>query len=251
MNKTAIAWTEFTWNPVTGCSKCSPECAHCYAEKLAHRWFKAGNPRYTNEFKVTEHPEALLEPTKKKLQSDSSNMCFVCSMGDLFHEEVSFDFIDKVLTVMANTPAITFQLLTKRDVRMAEFFSTRRVPQNVWLGVTCGSRQSLDRVKTLSQISAPVRFISAEPLLEDIAPELDLTGIDWVIVGGESGKDSRRMKEDWAWNLKVKSDESNVAFFFKQWGSIGQDGVLRSKRKNGNLLKGKVYNAYPTPRLSY
>lgn len=250
MQKTSICWTDSSWNPVTGCTQCSPECHHCYAKAMANRWFKAGNPRYANNFTVTLHPEALLEPFSFP-KSEGNILCFVCSMADLFHEDVPFEFIDKIMTVIRNTPHITYQLLTKRDKRMAEYFSTRKVPANAWVGVTCGHKHSLHRVDTLRTIAAPVRFISVEPLLEDIATDLDLTGIDWVIVGGESGKDARQMQEDWAWNLKEFTDKAGVAFLFKQWGSLGCDGVRRSKQANGCLLKGAEYKAYPTPRVNF
>jgi len=250
MNKTPICWTDLSWNPVTGCTKCSPECKYCYALRDATRWQAAGNPRYENGFKVTLHPEALTEPLA--YPRGQPILCFVCSMADLFHVEVPFEYIDKVMTIIENTQHITYQLLTKRAERMAEYFSTRLVPQNVWLGVTCGCRESLYRVDILRGIPAPVRFISDEPHLDDFADELDLTSIDWVITGGESGnKKSRPMNEEWVWKMKELCEKEDVAFTFKQWGDIAPDGTRHSKHTNGCLLRGKEYKAYPTPRTVY
>lgn len=241
--KTKIEWTEDVWNPVTGCTKCSEECRHCYAEKFCNRHRGIGTPKYANGFKLTIHPEEIEKV--KKFRPDS--MVFLPSMSDLFHEDVPDYFIEEVITACETRPDVTFQLLTKRAKRMAEFFKNRPVPQNVWVGVTIGHShpKCVERLAYLKQIDAPIRFISAEPLLDDVAPLLDLTGIDWVIVGGESGPGARPMKENWVWNLKLACDKASAAFFFKQWGSIGADGVRRKKELNGSLLKGKEYKAYP------
>ena len=173
-------------------------------------------------------------------------------MGDLFHVEVPESFIDQVIGVVMSTPWITFQILTKRSARMASYFSSHRCPANAWLGVTCGCKKSLVRVDDLRGIAAPVRWLSIEPCLSDLANEgLDLTGIDWIIVGGESGQRARPMEESWAMNLKQLADASGTSFFFKQWGTWGVDGIRRSKEANGHLLGGVEYHNYPTPRLVY
>ena len=252
MNTTSISWTEFTWNPVSGCSHAgTPECDNCYAKVLANRLHCAGNPRYVNNFGVTIHPEALLESMPKKKKA----MCFFPSMGDLFHKLVPESFIDQAIRVIEQRPNITFQLLTKRSERMKAYFETHRCPSNLWLGVTCGHKDSLFRVDDLRGIAAPVRFVSAEPLLSDLANEgLDLIDIDWIIAGGERAPKTavRRMREDWVLNLKNIADANGTAFFFKQWGNIGPDGIWRhDPKKNGDLLGGVNYHNYPTPRVNY
>lgn len=207
-----------------------------------------GNPRYVNGFKVTLHPQALKEPFGWK----GNVMCFLPSMGDLFHDDVPDDFIDQVIDVVEQTPNVTYQLLTKRSKRFKAYFAQRRCAPNLWLGVTCGHKDSMSKVDDLREIAAPVRFISAEPLLGDLANQgMDLTGIDWCIAGGESGKKARRMLPAWPMNLKHLADVSGTTFFFKQWGAWGADGVFRSKKANGHLLGGVEYHNYPTPRLNY
>lgn len=249
MNDTSISWTELSWNPVTGCTHAgTPECDKCYAAALAKRLKGMGNPRYVNGFKVTLHPGALKEPFAFKNKA----MCFLPSMGDLFHVDVPDNFIEQVINVVEQTPNITYQLLTKRSDRLKAYFTQRRCPSNLWLGVTCGHKDSLFRVDDLRGIAAPVRFVSAEPLLSDLANEgMDLNGIDWCIVGGESGTGARPMDESWAMNLKSLADASGTTFFFKQWGTWGADGVRRSKKANGHLLGGVEYHIYPTPRVNY
>lgn len=249
MNDTSISWTELSWNPVTGCTHAgTDECDGCYAAALAKRLKGMGNPRYVNGFKVTLHPEALKEPFAFKNKA----MCFLPSMGDLFHDDVPESFIDQVIDVVEQTPNITYQLLTKRSKRLKAYFAQRRCPSNLWLGVTCGHKSSLARVDDLRGIAAPVRFISAEPLLGDLANEgMDLTGIDWIIVGGESGPNARPMQEAWALNLKDLADTCGTTFFFKQWGTWGVDGVRRSKKANGHLLGGVEYYNYPAPRINF
>lgn len=251
MNNTSISWTEMSWNPVTGCDHAgTEECDNCYAKVMAKRLKAMGNSRYSQGFKVTCHPEALNEP----LATDPNKefMCFLPSMGDLFHDDVPESFIDQVLDVVENTPWITYQILTKRSARMASYFSSHRCPANAWLGVTCGCKKSLVRVDDLRSIAAPVRWLSIEPCLSDLANEgMDLTGIDWIIVGGESGQHARPMEESWAMNLKQLADTSGTTFFFKQWGTWGVDGVRRSKKDNGHLLDGVEYHNYPTPRVNY
>lgn len=246
MNNTKINWTQYTWNPITGCDWVSDACDHCYARSMAKRLQGANNPLYKNGFKVTLHYDKLYDP--REIKNKEGSMVFVCSMSDLFHKDVPFDFIDKVFSTIIGTPKLTYQILTKRTDRMAEYFSTRPVPENAWIGTTVENKAALNRVEILKKIDASVRWLSCEPLLEDLTPAIDLVGIDWVVVGGESGQQSRAMKEDWVWNLKQAATNSGTAFFFKQWGSIGQDGVRRSKKDNGNLLKGKSYMDYPRPR---
>ena len=243
MRKTKIAWTEDVWNPVTGCTKCTEECRHCYAEKFCIRHKGRGILKYANGFKLTIHPEEI----EKVKQFRPGSLVFLPSMSDLFHENVPDFFIEAVISACESRPDVTFQLLTKRAKRMADFFSKHPVPQNVWVGVTIGHShpKCIERLDYLKQIDAPIRFISAEPLLADIASLVDLTGIDWVIVGGESGPGARPMKEEWAWNLKLACENAGAAFFFKQWGSIGADGIRRKKELNGCLLKGNEYKEYP------
>ena len=226
---------------MTGCTKTSEGCAHCYAEVMARRLKAMGTENYKNGFKVTLHEDALNEPKKWHKPRN----IFVCSMSDLFHKDVPFEFVDKVIQVIKDTPQHRYQLLTKRAERMKDYFMTREVPKNVWVGVTVEVQTSKSRIDALRTIkNAPIRFLSCEPLLEDLG-ELDLTGIDWIIVGGESGLQARPMKEEWVKGIKAQCDAANKAFFFKQWGTWGSDGVKRDKHKNGKLLDGKVCQAMP------
>ena len=241
MSTTKIEWTDATWNPVTGCTKISAGCAHCYAETMSRRLKAMGNVKYGNGFRVTLHEEALDEPKKWR----KPRTIFVCSMSDLFHQDVPFEFVDKVMRVIKETPQHRYQLLTKRAERMADYFLTREVPGNVWIGVTVEVQESKERMEALREIkSAPIRFLSCEPLLEDLG-ELDLSGIDWIIVGGESGLQARPMKEEWVKSIKAQCDAAGKAFFFKQWGTWGSDGVKRDKHKNGKELDGKIRQKMP------
>lgn len=241
MSTSKIEWTDASWNPITGCSKISPGCQHCYAEMMARRLCAMRVDKYKNGFRVTLHEDCLEEPVKWR----KPKTIFVCSMSDLFHEDVPFGFIDKVLLVIERTPQHRYQILTKRAKRMVEYFSTRSVPENVWLGVTVDVKASKSRIDSLRSIkNAPIRFLSCEPLLEDLGT-LDLTGIDWIIVGGESGRKARPMKEEWALNIKQQVDAAGKAFFFKQWGTWGSDGVKRDKHKNGKALKGEICQKMP------
>lgn len=241
MSTTKIEWTDSTWNPVTGCTKMSAGCAHCYAETMSRRLKAMGTPKYRNGFIVTLHKEALEEPKKWR----KPRTIFVCSMSDLFHKDVPFEFIDKVIGVIKETPQHRYQLLTKRAERMKEYFLTREVPNNVWIGVTVEMQSSKDRIDNLRAIkNAPIKFLSCEPLLEDLG-ELNLTGIDWIIVGGESGNQARPMQEEWVLNIQRQCKAANKAFFFKQWGTWGSDGVKRDKHKNGKKLNGEVCQKMP------
>ncbi|MCR4664139.1 MAG: phage Gp37/Gp68 family protein [Paludibacteraceae bacterium] len=240
MKTTKIEWTDRTWNPITGCTKYSAGCAHCYAETMSRRLRAMGLDKYADGFQLAIHPEALKEP----LQWKKPHNIFVCSMSDIFHKDVPFDFVDKIMTTIEQTPQHSYQILTKRAERMNEYFSSRNIPKNVWLGVTVENADVKSRIDYLRNIPATVCFLSCEPLLEDLG-ELDLQGIDWVIVGGESGNQARLMKEEWVLNIKDQVDASNAAFFFKQWGTWGSDGIKRDKHKNGKLLQGKVSQSMP------
>lgn len=243
MAKSKIQWTERTWNPVTGCTKISEGCRHCYAETMAKRLQGMGQKRYANGFQLTLHPEALNEPKKIKEPS----MFFVCSMGDLFHRDVPFDFIDKIMDVIEATPQHTYQLLTKRADNMREYFDHYRhnVPANVWLGITLESPYYNWRRVELSLIQCDnVKFLSCEPLLSDLGV-LNLEGVDWVICGGESGSQARPMRKEWIQNIQRQCKEQDVPFFFKQWGTWGEDGIKRDKKANGCMIDGVVYQEFP------
>ncbi len=240
MAETKIEWTDKTWNPITGCTKKSEGCAHCYAEVMARRLKAMGQLKYQNEFKLTLHPEDLDEP--KKWQKPHN--IFVCSMGDLFHEEVPFDFVDKVMAIVRETPQHRYQILTKRAERMEDYFNMHEIPANVWLGVTVEVQRTLYRIDHLRHLPASVRFLSCEPLLEDLG-EMNLDGIDWIIVGGESGFQARPMRESWVLNIKHQAEQANIAFFFKQWGTWSRDGVKRNKHVNGKLLEGNIVQQMP------
>lgn len=240
MAESKIEWTDKTWNPITGCTKKSEGCAHCYAEVMARRLKGMGKPKYKNAFKLTLQPDALNEP---KSWTKPHNI-FVCSMGDLFHEQVPFEYIDKVMTTIEDTPQHRYQILTKRPERMNEYFATHAIPNNVWLGTTVESQKNKARIDYLRNLNAPVRFLSCEPLLEDLQ-ELNLAGINWVIVGGESGMQARPMKEQWVMNILEQCKKSNIAFFFKQWGTWGFDGIKRNKHANGKLLQGQIIQEMP------
>lgn len=245
--KTKIQWTENVWNPVTGCSKVSEACLNCYAEVMAKRLqaMPASRDKYKNGFKVTLHPKCLKEPYNWKKPS----MVFVCSMGDIFHEDVPDKFINEVMNVIHMNPQHTFQILTKRAQRMAEFFRVWfPVPQNAWIGTTCESSKHYDRVDVIRGIKgAAVKFLSCEPLLGSMN-DINLDGIDWVITGGESGVNARRTPKEWFIGLRDACLRWNTPFFFKQWGAWGEDGMKRSKYANGSLLDGTEWKQYPKER---
>lgn len=240
MASSSIEWTDKTWNPITGCTKISEGCKHCYAEVMAKRLQGMKKPKYQNGFSITLHPNALNEP----LGWTNPCMIFVCSMSDLFHNNIPFDFIDQILNIIKKTPQHNYQILTKRAKRMAEYFATRVVPNNVWIGVTVENSKVKDRIDYIRNINASIRFISCEPLIDDLG-ELDLKGINWIIVGGESGMQARPMKEEWVLNIKRQADDNNIPFFFKQWGTWGVDGIKRNKKINGNLLQGNIVQDMP------
>jgi len=236
-----IEWTEQTWNPTVGCTKISAGCKNCYAEAMAHRLQAMKTPGYENGFELTVLPQRLNDPIKRK----KPTIYFVNSMSDLFHEKVPDDHIDQVFRVIQKTPQHTYQILTKRATRMADYFINRVVPNNAWLGVSVENRkEGVPRINNLKKVPAQIRFLSVEPLLEDVG-KLDLTSIHWVIVGGESGPKARPMKQEWADALRSQCEEQGVAFFFKQWGGWGADGKKRAKAANGRLLNGRTWDGMP------
>lgn len=229
-----IEWTHATWNPVTGCTKVSPGCKYCYAERLAHRLQMMGQPKYRYGFAVTTHPEVLDIPSKWK----KSRLVFVNSMGDLFHEKIPFSFIENVFQVMISSKQHTFQVLTKRSERLAELAPDLPWSGNLWMGVTVENADYTFRIGDLQKVPAVVRFLSVEPLLGPI-PELPLDGIDWVTVGGESGPLARPMDSTWVRQIRDRCVAAGVPFFFKQWGGP-------NRRARGRLLDGRLWNDMPS-----
>ncbi|MCL4687117.1 MAG: DUF5131 family protein [Burkholderiales bacterium] len=237
-----IEWTEQTWNPTIGCTKISAGCKNCYAETMARRLQAMGVNGYEKGFRLRLLPERLSEP----LERLKPTVYFVNSMSDLFHEGVPFEYVDRVFGVMRRATWHTFQVLTKRADRMARYCKSREVPPNVWLGVSVEDRRyGVPRIDVLRHIDAAVRFLSIEPLLENLMP-LDLNGIHWVIVGGESGPRARPMRPEWVECIRQQCAQCDVAFFFKQWGAWGSDGVKRTKKANGRVFGGQVWDAMPT-----
>ena len=236
-----IEWTEQTWNPTTGCTKITPGCKHCYAEIMAKRLQAIGTPGYDNGFRLSLMENRLNQP----LQRRKPTIYFVNSMSDLFHEDIPDEFLDQAFSVISRTPHHTYQILTKRSERMHRYFASHAVPSNVWLGVTVEDRQhGVPRIDDLRLVEATVRFVSAEPLLEDLG-EIDLTDIHWMIVGGESGPKARPMKQEWVENIHHHCRRSETAFFFKQWGGWGVDGKRRAKKKNGRTFNGRTWDEMP------
>ncbi|MBN2301142.1 MAG: phage Gp37/Gp68 family protein [Lentisphaerae bacterium] len=237
-NKSPIEWTESTWNPVTGCTKISTGCAHCYAERMAYRLQAMGQPNYRNGFDVTIHEHALDIPLRWK----SSQMIFVNSMSDLFHKDVPSKFIHKVFSTMNRADWHTYQVLTKRAGRFAQLQGSLAWASHIWMGVTVENANHIDRIDYLRYSNAQVKFLSLEPLLGPI-PKLNLSGIDWVIVGGESGPGARPMQESWVLDIKDQCLSSGVSFFFKQWGGV-------QKKKAGRLLEGRTWDQMPVSLVS-
>ena len=236
-----IEWTEQTWNPTVGCQKVSAGCKNCYAETMARRLQAMSTPGYENGFDLTLLPQRLGDPVKRK----KPTVYFVNSMSDLFHEGVPAAYVDQVFDVIAKTPQHTYQILTKRAARMARHFRGRTVPENAWLGVSVENRRhGVPRIAHLRQVPARIRFLSVEPLLEDVG-DIDLTDIHWVIVGGESGANARPMKPEWAETVRQQCEAQGVSFFFKQWGGWGADGKRRAKSANGRLLHGRTWDEMP------
>ena len=234
-DKSPIEWTDATWNPVSGCTKVSPGCAHCYAETITLR-FKRGGPFLPGKTTILPHPERLEIPAKWR----DPRMVFVNSMSDLYHEEVPFQFISEIFDVMREHDRHTYQVLTKRPERMLEYYEWAgrfEWPEHIWAGVSVENQYWADRrVPLLRQLPAPIRFLSCEPLLKPV--ELDLDGISWVIVGGESGHRARPMNEDWVLGIKGECERTGVAFFFKQWGG-------RTSKSGGRKLSGQEWSQMP------
>lgn len=231
--RSSIEWTDMTWNPVTGCSKISAGCKNCYAERMAHRLKAMGQPNYRNGFEVTLQPHALERP----LQLKSPQVIFVNSMSDLFHEDIPESFIHEVFDVMRRAHWHHFQILTKRAERLATLAPRIDWPPNVWMGVSIENQASVARVDHLRSVPAAVRFLSIEPLIGRIQ-SLELEGVHWVIVGGESGPRSRPIREEWVVELRDLCIGAAVPFFFKQWGGF-------HKKKNGRELHGRTWEEMP------
>ncbi len=208
---------------------------------MARRLQAMGLQKYANGFTPTLHPACLDEPRAWRKPST----VFVCSMSDLFHPEVPFDFINRVMDTICETPQHTYQILTKRAARMEEYFSIRQAPSNAWLGVTVENREAKERIDHLRTLEASVRFLSCEPLLEDLG-ELELAGISWIIVGGESGAQARRMRPEWAVGIRKQAEAHGIPFFFKQWGTWSAAGERGSKKANGRMLEGRLVQELPS-----
>ena len=233
MAQSSIEWTELTWNPTTGCTKISAGCKFCYAEVMSRRLKAMGLDKYKNGFKLAIHEDALDIP----YSWSGSKIVFVNSMSDLFHKDVPLAFIKRVFKVMNETPQHTYQVLTKRGDVLLKYDKELTWTPNIWMGVSVEDEKVVNRIDFLRQTSAQVKFLSCEPLIGAL-PNLDLTNIDWVIVGGESGRKPRLMKPEWVLDIKAQCRENKVAFFFKQWGGT-------NKKKTGRLLKGKTYDEMP------
>ena len=228
-----IEWTDATWNPVRGCTKISPGCAHCYAERFAERFRGVPGHPYEQGFDLRLVPEKLAEP----LRWSQSRMVFVNSMSDLFHAKVSEAYIRRVFNVMKRAHWHRFQVLTKRADRLAEMAPRLEWAENIWQGVSVESQAYVGRIDQLRQVNAAVRFLSLEPLLGPL-PRLDLSGIHWVIVGGESGPGARPMDPEWARDLRDQCQAAGVPFFFKQWGGV-------NKKTSGRELDGRTWDEMP------
>lgn len=241
-DRSAIEWTEATWNPTTGCDRVTPGCDNCYALVLARRLKAMGTAKYQNDgdprtsgpgFGLTLHPGALGVPFRWK----APRMVFVNSMSDLFHAKVPVAFVEQVFQVIAETPQHTYQLLTKRAKRLRRLADRLDWPPNLWMGVSVESQDQLDRIDDLRQVPAAVRFLSCEPLLGPLS-DLDLQGIGWVIAGGESGLNHRPVKEEWVTGIRDTCREADVPFFFKQWGG-------RTPKAGGRELAGETWSQTP------
>jgi len=235
MAQSSIEWTELTWNPVTGCTKVSQGCKFCYAEVMAKRLKAMGVEKYKDGFKVRTHPDTLDEPYKWK----KSRVVFVNSMSDLFHPEVPLEFIQDVFKVMNDNPRHVFQILTKRTELLLEYDMAGRLnwTDNIWMGTSVEDNRVKERIDTLSQTKADTKFLSCEPLIGPLT-DMNLSKIDWVIVGGESGHNPRDMKPEWVIDIKEQCENANVPFFFKQWGG-------RNKKKNGRELMERTWDEMP------
>lgn len=231
--RSGIEWTESTWNPLTGCTKISPGCKHCYAERMARRLHAMGQPNYANGFRLTLHESAISAPLGWK----KPQVIFVNSMSDLFHRDVPVEFIQRIFSVMRSASWHTFQVLTKRSERLLELSPHINWPENVWMGVSVENSDYVYRIDHLRQTQALTKFLSLEPLLGPL-PGLDLHGINWVIVGGESGPGARPLKEEWVLEVRDQCHAADVPFFFKQWGGV-------RKKRAGRQLEGRTWDAMP------
>jgi len=232
-SKSSIEWTDSTWNPVTGCTKISPGCKNCYAERMAKRLKAMRQPNYKNGFKLTIHPNMLRRPLEWKKPS----LIFVNSMSDLFHQDVPLEFILQVFDTMKKANWHQFQVLTKRSERLMRLSPKLNWPENVWMGVSVENQDYIYRIDHLRKTDAKIKFLSLEPLIGPVV-ELSLDNIDWVIVGGESGPGSRSIKKDWVLEIKNQCKKAGVPFFFKQWGGT-------NKKKTGRLLQGRTWDELP------
>ena len=225
-----------TWNPTTGCNKISAGCKYCYAEVMTRRLEAMGIEKYKDGFKVRTHEDALNVPYLWK----KPKVVFVNSMSDLFHPDVPFEFIEKVFKVMNDTPQHTYQVLTKRADRLYELHHPLNWTKNIWMGVSVENEKVLDRIDFLRETNAMVKFLSCEPLIGPLR-NMNLQNINWVIVGGESGRKARPMKEQWVWDIQQQCAAADVAFFFKQWGGV-------NKKKTGRELGGRTYDEMPVAK---
>jgi len=233
MAQSSIEWTEMTWNPVTGCDKISAGCKYCYAEVMAKRLQAMGVEKYKDAFKLRIHEESLKIPYTWKKQKT----VFVNSMSDLFHKDVPLDYIKRVFEVMNKNGQHTFQVLTKRAERLFEVHQELHWSHNIWMGVSVENQKVVERIDFLRETNARTKFLSCEPLIGPLS-NLNLERIDWVIVGGESGRKARPMKPDWALDIMDQCEKARVAFFFKQWGGT-------NKKKAGRILNGRTYDEMP------
>ena len=236
-SNSSIEWTESTWNPLTGCTKISPGCTHCYAERMSLRLQAMRQPNYANGFKLTLHEQALELPLRWK----KPQMIFVNSMSDLFHKQVPFAFIERAFDVMRRATWHRFQVLTKRSDRLLELSPSLPWPPNVWMGVSVENQDYAFRIDDLRGTGARTKFLSLEPLLGPLL-DLDLDGMDWAIVGGESGPGSRPMDPTWVIDIRDQCTSAGVPFFFKQWGGF-------NKKKAGRQLEGRTWDEMPRTQL--
>ena len=233
MAQSSIEWTEMTWNPTTGCDKISAGCKYCYAEVMTRRLMAMGIDKYKDGFEVRTHEDSLQTPFSWK----KPKVVFVNSMSDLFHPEVPIEFIQKVFFVMNETPQHTYQVLTKRAERLFEIHDQLNWTSNIWMGVSVEDDRVTGRIDFLRETNAQTKFLSCEPLIGPLH-NINLNGIDWVIVGGESGRKARPIYESWVWDIKQQCDDQGSAFFFKQWGGV-------NKKKTGRELGGRTYDEMP------
>lgn len=232
MAQSSIEWTEQTWNPTTGCTKISQGCKYCYADVMTKRLKGMGQEKYKNGFELTLHPSTLEDPKKWK-----PSIIFVNSMSDLFHEDVPLHYIQSVFKTMNECPQHQFQVLTKRAERLEQLSPLLNWTENIWAGVSVENQETMFRIGHLRKTAAFIKFLSCEPLLQNL-PNMNLMDIDWVIVGGESGFKARPIKEEWVIDIKNQCQAANVPFFFKQWGG-------KNKKAAGRLLQGKTYDEMP------